>query len=302
MAKKNEPVEFEEGKELEEYAADPDLVSTLNSLEIPGESSPEATQRMETVAEPPIRNEKAKPLPPVVTQPIPKVVPQEFAKPSIPITTTQSISSVPVIEVSKIQPTNNFVLPPIVETTLPPPPPTIAEVPKQTVGFSFDSILEKGIQQKFAAIDEQGRVEKERVVQSVADKFMKFIEGATSDAPQVQQSIPVQPVAPVVVEKDTNKEALRLIDLQILDERTDPKTLNTLYNMRKQLSGEPVYQPDVADFDDVPVKVKAPVSPKLAKPQKEKGKNVTPKVMIAGIGLVGVSILAIVLLIQQFIH
>ena len=52
--------EFEEGKPMEEYAEDSKLVDELNSLQIEPEPNPDAGQRLETVVEEPVRNEKQK--------------------------------------------------------------------------------------------------------------------------------------------------------------------------------------------------------------------------------------------------
>ena len=56
---KKEP-EFEEGKQVEEYLEDPNLVKELNELEIEPESNSDAEQRLETVVEALVRNEKKK--------------------------------------------------------------------------------------------------------------------------------------------------------------------------------------------------------------------------------------------------
>ena len=93
--------EFEEGKPMEEYADDSKLVDELNNLKIDPEPNPDAGQRLETVVEEPVRNEKAKkkPEPPVVKIPeqsAPKVV--EEPKIEEPPPVEQPVISDPVQE------------------------------------------------------------------------------------------------------------------------------------------------------------------------------------------------------------
>jgi hypothetical protein len=96
---------------------------------------------------------------------------------------------------------------------------------KNSLSFSFDSVLERGIQKQFETIDANAALQKEQYINNVSDKLLKFLEGTTSTTlqqpapPIIQQPVPVEPV----IVKDNSeaikmlKEEIRSIDIQIID-------------------------------------------------------------------------------------
>lgn len=329
MAKnKDEPV-FEDGKEIEEYANDPSLVDTLNSLEIPGESSPEATQRFEDVALAPVRNEKAKPLPPVI-QPAPKVVPVIQPTPKaqplieVPMTIPKIVpvaqpipKIIPTPIVMPEKPTVNYVASEIQNSVDLPPPPVDAPVVSQRP--SLDGMIQKGLLQKKQQLFDKAQKDYEDTEVRFYDNLFNMINmAANNSVPQQQvvqpviqgQSIPqVQSMGSDATDDviEELKEEVRVIGDKILDSRNteDVRALQlarkVLQKQISKLDGTYVEPPDIADYDDVPEK-KLSNSAKVVKPPKEKGRGMSPKVGAALVGLFLVTGVAIVLLINQFIH
>ena len=96
MNEKKPEEEFEEGKQMEEYS-DSALVDELNGLKIEEEPNPESEQRLETVVESPIKNEKKKPLPPP-----PK---KDEPKPIQPVQQSKEVkANVPVVNIPEAKP------------------------------------------------------------------------------------------------------------------------------------------------------------------------------------------------------
>ena len=154
--KKN--VEFEDGKQVEDY------ISELNSLTLDSDEKPQTGQSLSEVATfIPSKPEKKK----------------EAEKPKLKPVEVPTPLPEPILEQ-----TTPIILPQ--ESEIPQPhlaPETIVLSKKM---FSFGDALERAINKKFQKIDEKAAWEKDKVIETVSDKLLQFIDVATLDALVIQ--------------------------------------------------------------------------------------------------------------------
>jgi hypothetical protein len=257
---------FEEGKTVEEY------VDELNQLVIEPERFPEG-QPMENVAEIIEKQQKKK---------------EPEKKPEVSKSTTQTIVSTPKIIEPVVPVETPHLEVPVVEA----PKVAVAE-PKRTLNFSIDNLLEKAINKRFEVIDQKAARDKEQIVETVSDTFLRFIEAATSDVPVAPAPklvpVPLPPEPPVIKEKIVvdNSATIQRIDRMLLDPSTKDK--KALYQWKMELQGKTVkadpVEEDPESYEDDPEI--------FGKPKKKKingEKKPTPyKLYIATFALVAVS-------------
>jgi hypothetical protein len=164
--KKN--VEFEDGKQVEDY------ITELDSLTLDQDEKPQTGQSLCDVAtfipsKPEKKKEEEKPKIKSVeiSAPTPEILPEQ----TIPVAQQE----IPVEIAQPFLATETIVL------------------PKKM--FSFDDALERAVNKKFQKIDEKAAYDKDKVIETVSDKLLRFIEIATLDAPIIQP-IPLPDLSP----------------------------------------------------------------------------------------------------------
>jgi hypothetical protein len=298
MAKK-EQVDFEEGKPMEEYV-DENLVAELNALKIDDEPNPNVETRLETVAEAPIRNEKAKPVvPPIVKKELPKEVVAPVVKE--PLIEVPKEAPVIIGPLPKIESTQQNIISPSSE-------PEVVEQARP----SFDGMIQRGLSQKKQMLFEKAQKDYDNTERQFYDNMFALINMAANGSVVPQNQQPVQPqVSPeplIRIEKDNSeainsmRDDIRKIDMSLMDLDPASNDFTTLKiekrTIQRQLAKlDPTYvePPIILDTQS------SPNSSKVVKQPKQGGK-LTPKIAMAGIGSVAMIIIALILLTNQFIH
>jgi hypothetical protein len=181
---------FEEGKPVEEY------VRELDDLVIPEEPSSQTTQRLEDIIEPPIKNEKKKP--------IAIVEPKKDPAPEVPKPTQKPVApNIPVIPVEQ---------PKIINQDLPPPPED-CEVPKYP---SLDGMITKAVERKKVEIFEKAKAEAEQFEARFYDGLVALVNSvANGSVIPLSQNQSQQALPPPTIQVDPKDEELKEIKAQL---------------------------------------------------------------------------------------
>jgi hypothetical protein len=237
--------DFEEGKPMEEY--DPNLVKELDSLNIDPEPNPQAEQRLETVAEPPMRNEKKK-------QQMPKEETTKPPKPELPSAIKLPQEQKPATPVEPVEitpaPAAPFAEKPVSTATQTPVEKiqTPQEQPRQPEAPTFRGIDDYIIQTGKAI----GQQAEKNFINNSYQNLLGIISGEYVIVPrqQVAEQKPIVEQPPAQAQPQITKEDLRIVVEEVVD---------------KKLSASPSTQPTQA----------SPVA--SPKPLKQKQKHVWSK-------------------------
>jgi len=223
---------FEEGKPVEEY------VRELDDLVIPEEPSSQATQRLEDIIEPPIKNEKKKPI-------VAAVEPKKDPTPEVPKPTQKPVApKIPIIPS----------VPPNGEQPLPPPP--LEEENNGSAFPSLDGLISKAVERQKEEIFKKAKSDADQFEQRFYNGLVALVESVASGSvvPLPQQSVPQLPPPQPPQEQLINMihpsdEALKEIngiDLKLMDENyVGSPSKMALLSRKRFLQGRPLTDDDL---------------------------------------------------------
>jgi hypothetical protein len=225
-------------------------------------------------------------------------IPEDFEKPK-PVVKIEEPQQVTVektpVPIEKIVPSleSSYLNDPVIEQPILPPPPPIVTQPRP----SIDDIIRKELDRKKQQIFDKAATDYINTENKFYDNLFAMIDSASNNASVPTQSsspIQIQPTQPQV--KD-NSEAIRLIEAEILDPKTDSATLKSLYKMKQKLKGESIDE-KLVNLQEPSITIK-PVKQQTTKNTDVPQKN-SWKVGLAVFGLVTIATIAIILLLVQF--
>jgi hypothetical protein len=290
---------FEDGKPIEEYVNTDSLVAELNELEIAVEHSPEATQTLEVVAEPPVRNEKKQ------------------KKPELPKSAAVAITQNTTTNIPQHQPViaEPIVASPveIVEESLPNPQPELSNAPAQPqfktldeyIAFRAQLIREQYMQAGEKIKEDyqrEGEQQSQNFVNGVYGNLVAMINGEAvlvpaNQVPQQQTQPPEPQPAPEPVSQQMHSgasvdEQLRRIDAALKDPALAGNR-RALLKKKCELLDVPF---DESAFTE-PASMPVPVNCKKVNDVKPQRGRWSLKACLAMVGVVALVGVAIVLLI-----
>jgi hypothetical protein len=249
--------DFEDGKQVEDY------IDELNTLNIEPEHSSEATQRVEDVAEAPVRNQKE--------QRIRKLVKAEE---------TQPFPNVPQQSVPK-------------ETLITPEPPTPQHEPViQQKPMTIDEYIKMQGEMVKQQYVENGEVAKQAFIQNSYRNLAAVINGEVALVPvqQIQSQPEPQPTPAIPV--DGLDEQIHRIDIALKDPLLEPEHKALLERKKLKLLG--------INLEDIlPQPQSVPVNPKPV--TEEKQKKPLTKANKAIIGCMGIAVVVLVVLVIGYL-
>lgn len=275
---------FESGKQVEEYFNPEEAAKELDSLSIPDEPNPEATQTIETVMEPPVRNKSAAKLAKVESAAVKPVESPPAKAVEVPIVVK---SPVPIESVSV--PVEESVAAPLpVEKPL-----TVDEYIAARGKLVKDEYVHAGelAERQFLEVSY-------RNIQAVIDGAVRLVPvGEPEPEPEVVPVVAEPAIQPIVVEEDRLSVAdeLHSIDDSIKDPHVGNEVKRRLIRRKLELLKIPV--DDSLLVAPPPVAVESVVAEpaKEVKGDKVKKKGMSLRTQLSLLGVLGISGVLIIL-------